>query len=850
MPHLSELFSDGALDTLRGTVQDAHGNEVFFLGTADDSGRLQEVLPLARGNDSAVPALMQVASQGDVIVHNHPSGRLVPSAADLEVASCYGNRGVGFYIVNNSVDQVYVVVKAFKKEAARWLDLADILERFGPHGALAQKLADYEPRPAQRQMAKTVAATFNHSQVALIEAATGTGKSLAYLLPAILWAVHNKQRVVVSTNTINLQEQLIHKDIPLLNQVLDCEFNAVLVKGRHNYLCLDKLNSVDQQGRLMLDRDEQADVTALSQWARHTADGSRSDLSLNVSPALWEKVACESDNCTRIKCEFYSRCFFYKARRQAASANLLVVNHHLLFADLVVRRATGQFHDAAVLPPYSRIILDEAHNIEETATQYFGIQISKLSLHRLLARFYQVRNRGAVREKGAIPFLLSRLHSLENAIDPDLLKRILDHVQNHLLPELEQLTFLVEHVFDDCARWFEATNQDPSGDRKVRFTSALYQQVEWKDTVLAGVHNLLQSMKILYRNCQSLDQLLSNFPEEIQETLQRQRVELRALRDRLEAAAVNLSEIFGAEENQKVRWIEWVPTPSGKRVTLRQVPLLVADLLRENVYQQFETVVMTSATLTSEKRFHYMKERLGLQQDLETRLVELALPPVFDYQRQAILGIPNDLPYPSHPSYAAALSRFLLRAIELSRGRALVLFTSYAMLKRTHQELAEPLGALRIVALKQGQAPRHQLTRHFKTDKTSVLFATDSFWEGVDVAGDALENLILTKLPFSVPRDPVVAARVEAIQKRNGNPFLEYIVPQAVIRFRQGFGRLIRNKKDRGCILILDRRVLDKSYGRTFLDSLPECRYVAGKSDLVLEKLIDFFQAGPSNAIG
>ncbi len=834
------------MDTLRCTIQEAQGNEVFFLGTADDSGCLQEVLPLARGNDSAVPALLQVASQGDVILHNHPSGRLVPSAADLEVASSYGNRGVGFYIVNNTVDQVYVVVEAFKKEASNSLDLSDILELFGPHGALAQKLADYESRPAQRQMAKTVAATFNHSQVALIEAATGTGKSLAYLVPAILWAVHNKQRVVVSTNTINLQEQLIHKDLPLLNQVLDCEFNAVLVKGRRNYLCLDKLNSLDQQGTLILDKDERADVTALSHWARRTADGSRSDLSLNVSPALWEKVACESDNCTRIKCEFYSQCFFYKARRQAAAANLLVVNHHLLFADLVVRRATGQYHDAAVLPPYSRMIIDEAHNVEETATEYFGIQISKFSLHRLLARFYQVRNRGAVREKGAIPFLLSRLHFLEKEIDPDLLNRILDHVQNHLLPELDQLSFLVDHVFDDCARWFEATDRDPSGEKKVRFTADLYQQVEWKDTILVRVHNLLQAMQIFYQNCRTLDQLISNFPDEIQEALQRQRVELQALRDRLEAAAVSLSEIFGAEENHKVRWIEWAPTQSGRRVTLRQVPLLVADLLRENVFQQFETVVMTSATLTSEKRFHYMKERLGLQQDLEPRLVELALPPVFNYQRQAILGIPNDLPYPNHPSYATALSRFLLRAIEISEGRALVLFTSYFMLQRTYQELAAPLRSLGIVALKQGQAPRHQLTRHFKRDKTSVLLATDSFWEGVDVAGDALENLILTKLPFSVPRDPVVAARVEAIQKRNGNPFLEYIVPQAVIRFRQGFGRLIRNKKDRGCILILDRRVLDKSYGRTFLDSLPDCQCVAGKSDRVLERLIGFFQARPS----
>ena len=253
---------------------------------------------------------------------------------------------------------------------------------------------------------------------------------------------------------------------------------------------------------------------------------------------------------------------------------------------------------------------------------------------------------------------------------------------------------------------------------------------------------------------------------------------------------------------------------------------------------------MTSATLTSQKRFDYLKERLGLQQDPDSRLVELALPPVFDYRRQAVLAIPTDLPYPDHGGFAEALGRFLLGALESSQGKALVLFTSYALLSRTYQCLVQPLSQLGIAALKQGDAPRHRLTGQFQRDKTSVLFATASFWEGVDVAGEALENLVLTKLPFSVPRDPVVAARVEAIRNRNGDPFLEYIVPQAVIRFRQGFGRLIRDRKDRGCILILDRRVLDKSYGRTFLDSLPDCRRVTGNSDRVLQNLRAFFGTG------
>ncbi len=840
MSRLPDLCSDAVLQVLRFTIQEAQGNEVFFLGTTDESGVLQEVDPLARGNDSAVPALLQVASPGKVILHNHPSGHLVPSDADLELASHYGNQGVGFYIVNNSVDQVYVVVEAFRKPVSPMLAVPEILQIFSPGGALANRFTDYHRRPAQEQMAERVAETFNDSRVALIEAATGTGKSLAYLIPAILWAVRNRKRVVVSTNTINLQEQLIHKDIPLLQQVLDCEFSAVLVKGRGNYLCLDKLQATDQQGKLFLE-EEWADFTALSQWAEKTSDGSRSDLSLNVSSALWEKVSCESDTCTRIKCDHYSRCFFYKARRQAAAADLLVVNHHLLFADLAVRQATGRYHDAAVLPPYSRLILDEAHNVEDIATEYFGVQVSKLSLRRLLARFYQVAKRGTVREKGAIPILLARLRSQGKGVDPNLAGRIEEHVQSRLLPELEQTSFLAEGVFNDCAAWFEARSREPSVERKVRFTSDLYRQEDWKGTILARIHQLLQAAQVLYGNLRAVDRLLTSLPEETREALQRQRIELNALTDRLEATTVTLAEIFGGEENGKVRWIQWSPSRSGKRVTFRQVPLYIGELLRRNVFEKFATVVMTSATLTSEKRFDFLKERLGLQQDPDSRLVELALPPVFDYRRQAILAIPTDLPYPDHPGFAEALGRFLLRALESSQGKALVLFTSYDLLKRTYQCLVQPLSALGIAALKQGGAPRHRLTHHFKSDKTSVLFATASFWEGVDVAGEALENLVLTKLPFSVPRDPVVAARVEDIRNRNGNPFLEYIVPQAVIRFRQGFGRLIRDRKDRGCILILDRRVLEKSYGRTFLDSLPDCRRVTGKSDLVLENLREFF---------
>jgi ATP-dependent DNA helicase DinG len=842
MPGIHQLIADQAIRVVRTTIDEAKGNEVFFLANTDERGVIQEITPLARGNDSAVPALMQVASQGDVILHNHPSGRLIPSQADVELASRYGNQGVGFYIVNNPADDVYVVVKAFQKEKLAPLNIPQLLDLIAPQGAIAQKLGGYESRPEQGHMAEAVATAFNHSKLALIEAGTGTGKSLAYLLPAIFWSVQNKQRIVVSTNTINLQEQLINKDLPFLKSALTPPFKAILVKGRNNYVCLSKIDSLEKEGAHLIESDEQSELKALIQWAHKTSDGSRSDLSVLPSFPVWEKVACESDNCGRIKCSFYGQCFFYNARRDASSADILVVNHHLLFSDLALRSDTGKYSDVAILPVYSRIILDEAHNIEDVATDYFGAQISKAGLLRLLGRLYSLRERERVREKGLIPFLLAKLRSLDKQIDLKVYTRIFEHAQSTLIPQRENLGFVISSVFDDLATFFESFIDDPlTSEAKVRFTPVIRQQPEWQELILKLVQQLLREMREYHRQLLHLEKLLESLTEEVKDRLVAQTVELTALTDRIEVAATTLGGIFDCDDGSKVSWIETRVSKMGKRITLRQAPLNVSDLLRDRLFQKFPTVVMTSATLTTEGQFNYIKGRLGLDKMQPSRLLQLVLPPPFNYQQQVVLGIPHDIPFPDHPSFREELSKLILKSLSISEGRALVLFTSYSLLGHIHQALVEPLQALGIRSLKQGDAPRHRLTEIFKSDKTSVLFATDSFWEGVDVAGEALENVILTKLPFSVPKEPVIEARVEAIAQKGGNPFLEYTVPQAVIKFKQGFGRLIRSKSDRGSIMIFDRRILEKNYGKTFLHSLPECQWVSGKRDVVFETINRFF---------
>jgi len=839
---LKALISAPAAAFLRDTIRDARGNEVFFLAKLDEHGVVVEVTPLARGNESAVPALLQVTSPGDVVIHNHPSGHLTPSPADVSLASEYGNQGVGFYIINNAADRLYVVVEAFKRQQRQLLDPNQLALEVSPKGRIAQRLQGFESRREQQRMLHAVATAFNESKIALIEAGTGTGKSLAYLLPAIHWAVQNKQRVVISTNTINLQEQLMHKDLPLLQQALDLKFKPVLVKGRQNYVCLSKVEALEKEGDYLIETDERTELKVILEWSHRTAEGSRSDLNILPRFSVWEKVACESDNCTRIRCDHYNKCFFYNARREAASADLLIVNHHLLFSDVAVRGDTGRYNEAAILPPYANVILDEAHNVEDVATDYFGTQIAKLGLLRLLARFYSLREREKVKEKGLLPHLLARLQSLEKKIEPGTYSKIYGHVQNRMITQRENLVHTAAQTFDDLAAWLCST-AETGAEQKVRFTPKVRERPEWKGMVLPAVQNLIREMGEFHQQLLLLEGWLESLDEAAADSLLSLTVELNALIDRLESAAATLGEIFGDADGSRVRWIEMTPSRMGQRITLKQAPVNVAELMRERLFDKLQTVVLTSATLTTESRFDYVKGRLGLDQVKATRLLECVLTSSFDYSRQVILGIPQDIPLPNDGNFAAELGRLVLESIRISEGRALVLFTSYALLRRIHQELAATLESAGIRALVQGEGPRHRLTGAFKQDKTSVLFATDSFWEGVDVVGEALENVILTKLPFSVPKEPVVEARVEAIEQAGGNPFLEYSVPQAVIKFKQGFGRLIRSRTDRGSIMIFDRRVVDKTYGKVFLRSLPTCRLVQGKSRHVFNEVKQFFES-------
>lgn len=835
-----DYFSPDSIDQLRYAINEADGNEIFVLAQTDAERRVVQIEVLARGSEQAVPAILQTCGYGDVVIHNHPSSDLRPSAADIEVASQFGSLGVGFYIVNNAVDNLYRVVEAFIAKDEQQLAAQSIGALLGPEGVIAGKLPDYEERPEQLRMAFAVAEAFNKGQLAVIEAGTGTGKSLAYLVPALLWAKANQERVVVSTRTINLQEQLIRKDLPFLQRATGIEFYAVLVKGRSNYLCWRRSETAGRELGLF-DQEQVDEIQQILTWAESTADGSKEDLSFIPSYQAWEEVCCEADQCARVRCQYYSRCFFHKARRQSARADILVVNHALLLSDLALRQQTENYSATAVLPPFERIILDEAHHLEDVATSYFSSQITRFTFSRVLNRLRHPRKAN----QGLLPRLLDQLSRELPESEDELYRALHEQIENligkrqQLLEQaLEELQSIGEELPDALGKKvsskFELKHRLLADFLETSIWQQVYQRVE---RLRVGCHETAEALLMLIKAADAL-------PEEVADKLNSSLVDLRGIAGRLEGIAADLAS-FQAVADDSCVWLEIregrIGRGKGLITSLCQAPLEVAESLNKALYERFRTLVLTSATLTVAGAFGYYHSRIGLDRVESDRLVELSLDSPFDYQQQALVAVPNDLPEPGKPGFAEAVRDAVEKGVLSSGGRSFVLFTSYALLQQVHAELSPVLEAQRLRCFKQGQENRHRLLKRFAEDENSILFGTDSFWEGVDVPGRSLEQVIIARLPFRVPTEPVLEARAQAIEQRGGDPFMEYTVPQAVIRFKQGFGRLIRHRNDRGVVLILDTRVVRRGYGRMFLRSLPPARLVRGASEQVFTEIERFF---------
>lgn len=833
-------FTPGAARVVQEAIEETGGREVFFAGSLDGQGRVGAVRVCARGHESAVPALFESLEVRDVVIHNHPSGEIAPSEADVQLAAMYSAHGHGVYIVDNDVTRVYVVVEPFLPKQVERLSPEALRGIFAPNGVMGRFLPGFEIRPQQVHLMEATAEAFNDGKVAVVEAPTGVGKTFAYLLPAALWAKRNKERVVISTRTINLQEQIIDKDIPLIRKVIDEPLEACLVKGRGNYLCLRKLERALSEATLFDDETTKNQLSAIGEWAEKTEDGSRTDLPFMPGREVWERVCSESDSCSMGRCPDTKRCFVGKARREMGKADLLVVNHHMLFSDIAIKQEAGDFTAQAVLPHYKRVIFDEAHSIEDSATEYFGLSATLLGAKASFGRFIRME-RG--RERGLIPTIMAMLIKECPQLKVEAFEQIQKLVEEQIRPALLSSRDAVEDAFLALRELASIASGQIGRDVKWRLTEEIL-----LDSRLRQLHNervvpAVDGITKLLQHFQALLRRLNAIPPKDdgdEPPLLAEKAQLKAYANRIERIANALLETTSEElKENTVRWVE-VDARNDQFVRIARCPLEVGPPLAEWVYGNLDTVLLTSATLAVAQRFDYLFQRLGLDLIDKARVRTACLDTPFDYEEQALLCLVSDMADPSARTFLDDSVDGIRRALAVSHGHAFVLFTSFYALEHAYKNLAPELRKAGITPLKQGEAGRSQLLDRFRADSASVLFGTDSFWEGVDVAGDSLQCVILPKLPFRVPTEPIQQARSEAIDARTGNAFMAYSVPQAVIKFRQGFGRLIRRRSDRGVVVVLDQRILTKAYGRVFLNSLPPLRVARGGREEVFGEMERF----------
>jgi ATP-dependent DNA helicase DinG len=629
---------------------------------------------------------------------------------------------------------------------------------FSRQGTLSKWHPNYEFRSGQVEMAEAVEAALADKRHLIVEAGTGTGKTLAYLVPALL----SGKRIVVSTGTKNLQEQLFFKDVPFLQQHFARPLKVCYMKGRNNYACRQKIYDAEKEP-VLSGLEEVADFEIIQQWEKGTEFGDRAEIkTLPEGSTAWAKIDARTDMCTGQKCPNFERCFITLMHQRAAESDIIIVNHHLFFADLSLR---DENYEGGILPGYDAVVFDEAHDIEDVVAQYFGVSFSNYRMQELRR---DIAAMGRSKKFGT----------------PEL-DRILDR--------LDEMTGQFFGLFGEAERRVAFQGRDGFREENEEIYADLLAALD-----LIGSH-----LKVI-----------QNPPEEIV-PLVRRALEL----------GVALRFVMEEEDERYVYWVE----KRGRGCFLQATPIDVSPILSERLFHKVASVILTSATLAVAGGFDYTEKRLGL-----ANARGLVIPSHFDYRKQTLLYVPQNLPEPRNPAFSRAAGEEVARILEYSRGRAFVLFTSYQQMRLVYEQVSFDI---EYPTLLQGTAPRTALLEEFRTTPHAVLFATSSFWQGVDVPGEQLSCVIIDKLPFAVPNDPVVNARIESIRNAGGNPFYEYQIPQAAIALKQGFGRLIRSKSDRGVLVLLDHRITKQRYGQVFFDSLPDYRFSTNLEDV--EKFFD-----------
>lgn len=799
---IKSRFSEESLKEIEKILEEHNYKSIILKANFDENELIQNPVFLVENKKREFEGIFNKFKRDEVLIRIAKSSQLYPSDLELEISEAlYNKKNVAYCILSKKLDDFYFVQDIDRIN----LNQIDILPYFERNGLLAQNIKNFEYREEQKVMAFSIQEAINKNQKVIIEAGTGTGKTLAYLIPAIKWAIENQKKVIIATNTINLQEQLLHKDIPIAKSIIKDDFSYILVKGRNNYICKRLFNELSVKANIDLDSfnsEQKEQLEYILKWGNISDSGDKAELPFEVNSDVWELIQSTTELCIGRKCPYRKECFYMKTHREKLEANILISNHHVFFADLNVRANTDFDAEYLVLPKYDMVIFDEAHNIESVARSYFSIEISKFSFSRLLSKIYS--KSGKRKQKAA-------LNKLEESIE----KKNIDDIGIYelTLGKLKDAIQVLQNVGDE---YFEELriifdNGQENGAKKIltsyemkksNFLETSREKKEKFQDLLIEFFDLMQAFIAIIDVEKDKNPDVINFKNHL--NIYKQFID-------------NFKFInnFGEED-----YIYWIDINSKRtNIVLTATPLNIAKRLNSSLFDNLNRLVFASATLAADGNFNYFKKSIGL---FEEDCIEEIIESPFDYDKQMKVYIPTNIQDSDKINlFFSDAGNFILNILLRTQGKAFILFTSYSMLNQIYYHIRNKLLENNFDIFLHGEKPRTQLINEFKKAKKPILFGTTSFWEGVDVQGENLSNVIIVKLPFLVPTDPIVSAISKKIEEDGGNSFTDFQLPEALIKFKQGIGRLIRNKTDYGNIFILDNRVLKKNYGISFLNSIP-----------------------------
>lgn len=812
------FFHPDVIKEIKESIVSHDYAEVFFVGWVDELNVVTECCAVAFGNDEMVPSPLGDALKGDLVIHNHPSGDLRASNADVTVASLLATKKMGFYIIDNHCSEVNVV---YKPKPRISLSIKQLSSIFKNGGLLEEYLGYYEDRPEQEILVSKIAKTINQKQILLAEAGTGTGKSLSYLIPAALWATQSDRRIFVSTHTINLQNQLIQKDAELVSSIVEKVIGIrprfALLVGKSNYLCLKYLEEIrlDRLRRDFLFEDSQNirnQLDLIHIWAERTENGLRSEIPEKISSDLWEEISAATPNCPKKACSFYSDCFYYRARMLAESAHIIIGNHALLLATIDNEKGLS-----TVIPHFSGIVIDEAHNLFLSTLSAMAETFSFQSLTWRFSRLY--------RQKGDKVF--GQLSLIRDRLNIDSKPELSEHL--HLI--CQKILHTSEILKNKESEIFFLLSSQT--ETQMELSAELLKTDLWK--------KIRVSLDTIFFHIKEIELQITLFSEKIKNDISDEKI-LESLRviDLQNEALHKIRKIFEQifnPENEILEIIKQIEL-TKKTIAFMIGPIEVGDFLAKHIFRSKDFTIFTSATLTTEDTFNFFSESIGLPFVDQEKIQEIKLLSPFDYENQMSILVLDDKNEIGKEQRKLSLIK---AAILNAQGGTLLLYTSYKAMDKAFSSLYRDLVSTNLLPLKQGDHPREYLIHKMQEKDFTVLFGTSSFWEGIDIQGNHLRLLIIDKLPFDNPSNPLTKAICRLMDSKNRNSFVEFSLPRAVLKYKQGIGRLIRSKKDEGILLVLDNRIFTKFYGQSFIKIALPCKSKFLNSEKIKTYVQEFF---------